>query len=140
MPYREKIAWLFLIAMAVTFGPYFVIVSVSPPGEALPNLHQLALYAVAAIAQMLILGAGHIYLRRKSPQDASMPPDERDRVIMRRSINSAYYVLIVGMILVGVVMPFVSRGWSIVNAALFMIVLAEVVHRGVTVFGYRRQK
>jgi hypothetical protein len=51
----------------------------------------------------------------------------------------AYYALIAGMILVGVVMPFNSGGWTIINAALFMIILAEVVHYGTVVISYRRQ-
>jgi len=139
VPYREKTAWLSLTAMAVTFGPYFTIVATrSLPGE-MPNLRQLGLFAIAAILQMLILGVGHLYLRRGSPDDARTPPDERDRTIMSRSINSAYYVLIAGMILVGCVMPFHSSGWTIINAALVMIVAAEVVHYGVVVLSYRRQ-
>lgn len=138
MPYREKIAWLTLIAIVVTFGPYFVYVRLSPPGEALPNLRQLGLYAVAAIAQMLILGVGHLLVRRGAPEDARMPLDERDRAIMNRSMKTAYYVLISGMILVGCVMPFVSTGWSLVNAALFMIAVAEVVRHSIIVFSYRR--
>jgi hypothetical protein len=140
MPYREKIAWLALIAMAVTFGPYFAIVaSGSLPREALPDLRQLGLFGVAAVAQGLIVGAGYLYLRRVSPEEARTPPDERDRAIMRRSINFAYYVLIAGMIEVGVIMPFTSSGWTIINAALFTIVAAEVVHNGVVVVSYRRQ-
>lgn len=110
-----------------------------PGGEALPNLRQLGLFAVAAIVQTLIGGVGHLYLDRRSPQDARTPPDERDRAIMGRSISSAYYVLIAGMILVGCVMPFSSSGWTIINAALVMIVAAEVVHYGVVVLSYRRQ-
>jgi hypothetical protein len=140
MPYREKIAWLSLLAMAVTFGPYFTMTAAGVlPNEPLPNLRQLGFFGVTAIAQMLILGVGHLYLRRRSAQDARMPLDERDQAIMRRSVNSAYYVLIAGMILVGCVMPFNSSGWSIVNAALLMIIAAEVVHYGVVVFSYRRQ-
>ena len=139
MPYREKTAWLSLIAMAAAFGPYFTIVARRSLPGALPDLRQLGLLAVAAVLQMLILGAGHLYLRRGAPQDARTPPDERDRAIMRRSISSAYYVLIAGMILVGCVMPFSSSGWSIVHAALVMIVAAEVVHYGVVVLSYRRQ-
>jgi hypothetical protein len=140
MPYREKTAWLSLLAMAVTFGPYFAITATrSVPSEPMPNLRQLGLFAVTAIVQMLILGAGHLYLRRGSVQEARMPLDERDQAIMRRSISSAYYVLIAGMILVGCVMPFKSSGWNIINAALFTIIVAEVVHYGVVVFSYRRQ-
>jgi hypothetical protein len=140
MPYREKTAWLSLLAMAITFGPYFTMTAMHFfPNEPMPNLRQLGLFAVTAIVEMLILGVGHLYLRRRSTQEARMPLDERDHAIMRRSVSSAYYVLIVGMILVGCVMPFNSNGWSIINAALFMIVAAEVVHYGVVVFSYRRQ-
>jgi hypothetical protein len=140
MPYREKIAWLSLIAMAVTFGPYFALVGTRYRSSGLlPDMGQLELYAVAAFVQMAILGAGRLYLRRGSPLDAGSAPDERDRAIEQESIRFAYYVLIVGMILVGCVMPFKSSGWSIVHAALAMIVAAEVVHYGSVVFGYRRQ-
>jgi hypothetical protein len=140
MPYREKTAWLSLLAMAITFGPYFTMTAMHfLPSEPMPSLRQLGLFAVTAIVEMLILGIGHLYLRRRSTQEARMPLDERDQAIMRRSVSSAYYVLIVGMILVGCVMPFNSNGWSIINATLFMIVAAEVVHYGVVVFSYRRQ-
>jgi hypothetical protein len=140
MPYREKTAWLSLLAMAVTFGPYFTMTATrSLPVEPMPDLHQLGWFAITAMVQMFILGAGHLFLRRGSMQEARMPLDERDQAIMRRSVSSAYYVLIAGMILVGCVMPFKSSGWNIINAALFMIVAAEVVHYGVVVFSYRRQ-
>jgi hypothetical protein len=136
--YREKTAWLALMAMALAFGPYFTIVAAFPSSGALFDLRRFGLFALAATAQMLILGVGHLYLRRGSPQESRMPPDERDQAIMRRSVRSAYYVLIVGMILVGCVMPFSSSGWAIINAAIFMIVAAEVVHYGVVVGSYRR--
>jgi hypothetical protein len=141
MPYREKIAWLSLLAMAVAFGPYFTIVMAgrSHAGTSLPNLRQLGLFAIAALVQMLILGIGRLYLSRWSPQEAHTPPDERDVAIMRNSISLAYYVLIAGMILVGCVMPFNSSGWTIINSALVMIVFAEVVHYAVVVVSYRRQ-
>jgi hypothetical protein len=140
LAYREKIGWLSLIAMAVTFGPYFMAVAVHAiPDAALPNLRQLFVFGITAVTQALIIGMGHLYFRRSSPEDARMPPDERDKAIMQRSISTAYYVLIAGMIMVGVMMPFNSSGWKIVNAALFMIVTAEVVHYGVVVASYRRQ-
>lgn len=42
------------------------------------------------------------------------------------------------MILVGIVMPFRSGGWTIINAAIAAILMAEVVHHGVTIWSYRR--
>lgn len=140
MPYREKIAWLSLAAIAVTFGPYFAIVASGRlDGAPLPNLPQLWLFAGAAIAQALIIGAGHLVLRRSAPEDARMPLDERDRTIALRSLKAAYLVLVAGMIVVGVVMPFQSVGWKIINAAIFMLVIAELVHYGIVAASYRRQ-
>jgi hypothetical protein len=140
MPHREKIAWLSLVALAVTFGTYFTIVSRGHlPGGPLPNLPRLALFAAVVMVQVLILGAGHLYFRLQSPQEAQTPPDERDRAILNRSIISGYYVLLTGMILVGCIMPFSSSGWRIVDAAVFMIVAAEIVRHGVIVVSYRVQ-
>ena len=89
--------------------------------------------------QVILLCAGHLALRLTAPADARAPADERDSAITRRSMSAACYVLMVGMILVGCVMPFLHKGWDIVNAAIFMIVVAEVVHYGIVAFSYRRQ-
>ena len=139
MPYREKTAWLSLIAMAVTFGPYFAIVAAGSHERELPNFPQLALYAAVAIVLLLVLGAGHLVLRHYSPDEWRIPPDERDRAILNRSIRSAYYVLMLGMIQVGCIMPFTQKGWDIVHATIFMIVAAEILRQIVIVTSYRRQ-
>ncbi len=140
MPYREKVAWLSLIAMVVTMGPYFLIFARAHFGDEVPNFRQLGLYGAAAVVQMIILGIGHLYLRSTAPQEASMPPDERDLAISRHATSTAYYALLVGMIVVGIVMPFTSHGWSIINAAILTIVAAEVVHQGVIALSYHWQK
>ena len=139
MPYREKIAWLYLTAMVVCFGPYFAVVGAGTfQSDSLPNLRQLGFYAIVAGAMAVIMLVGHAVMRRQSPDEARLPPDERDRTIMYRSMTIAYYVLIVGTILVGIVMPFTSGGWTIINAAIFMIIAAEIVHYGVVVVSYRK--
>ena len=139
MSYREKIAWLSLIAMGVTYGPYFKLAERGLGSwEPLPHLRPLGLFALVSVVRMLILGAGYLYLRSGPPEEHP-PLDERDRSIEHRSINAAYYVLMAGMILVGCFMPFSSTGWTIVNAAIFWIVVAEVVHYGVVVASYRMQ-
>jgi len=140
MSYRERTAWLALIAMVVTYGPYFTVVGLDLiPVDPLPNLRQLGLFAATAIVQMLILAVGHLYLRHSMADEARCPPDERDRAISYRARNFSYYVLISGMILVGCVLPFTAGGWSIVNAALFMIVAAELVGYSLIAVSYRKQ-
>lgn len=139
MPYREKTAWLSLIAMALTFGPYFAYVAISSPPDAVPNLQLLAVYAKAALAQVVLLGIGHLILRQRFPEDSRQPLDERDLQIANQGVRFAYFVLIAGMILVGGIMPFTRQGWAIVNAAFFMIAIAETVNNSVIVYCYRRQ-
>ena len=140
MPYREKLVWLSLAALAVAFVPYFTYVAVTPAAsEGLPNVRQLAFYALAAGVQVAVLLVGRFVLAAQSGSDAKLPPDERDTAIRLKGIRVAYFVLITGVILVGVVMPFSASGWEIVNAALFMIVLAETVSYAVAAYSYRRQ-
>jgi cytochrome b561 len=137
MAYREKLAWLSLVAIAVAFIPYFTIVAMRAQYQA-AVLPQLGLYAAAACVQVLVLVAGRWILRQQSPQDAAIPPDERDVAISQRGITAAYYVLIAGTIVAGCIMPFSNHGFTIVNAAFAAIILAEVVHYAVAAAGYRR--
>lgn len=139
MPYREKVAWLSLISMVVVFLPYFVWVKLHPATDALPDYRRLTLYAAVSLTWGLILGLGHWRLRSLAPEEAKLPLDERDRAIHHRARSIAYGVLLTGMILVGCIMPFTDTGWEIVNAAVFMIVLAEAVHDASVVTQYRRQ-
>ena len=140
MPYREKSTWVYLVAILLSFGPYFALVAAGHvPMEGLPNLRMMGYYASACVAQVIMLAGGHIYLRLSSPEDARTPPDERDRALMHRSRNWAYYVLITGAIWVGGFMPFFSAGWYIVNSTFFMITLAECVYYITLVISYRKQ-
>lgn len=139
MSYREKVAWLSLLAMLVAFGPYFAVVALHPPDDALPNLRQLWLFGMAVAVQVGILAVGHAVFRLRTPAEAREPADERDLAIQRRSVSIAYGTLIAGVILVAIVMPFYASGWAIVNGAIFAIVLAELVSYGVAVVAYRRQ-
>jgi hypothetical protein len=138
MSHRERVAVLSLLAMAVTYGPYFTWMSLVPPTAPLPDLRTMSLFAATSITQALLLGAGHLCLRWWWPDDARAPSDERDRAIDRRALRIAYYVLMSGTILVGGVMPFQVAGWQLVNAAIFMVVLSEVVHYAAALWGYRR--
>jgi len=137
MAYRERVAWLTVSAMLVTLVPFFALArSGRFDLSELPNGGLLVALAIATVAQVLIIGAGHLLLRFRS--DASEPPDERDRLIERRSTCWAYYVLIAGVVLVGVAMPFSSGGWQIILAALAAVLIAELVHYGLVIIGYRR--
>lgn len=140
MPYREKVAWLSILAIVVAFAPYFTLAAIEgpPAPDTLPNFDLLWRYTVTAMVQLTILGIGHLLLRARSPEEAREPKDERDRDIERRSMVLAYYVLMFGAVAAGMVLPFVESGWSIVNATLLVVVGSEVVHYAAIVRGYRK--
>lgn len=140
MSYREKIAWWSLCAMLIPYIPYFSLVASGVfPGQGLPDLRQLLVFGLTACSHALILAFGHWWCRRQSPQEAKAPLDERDRSFEYQGIRLAYGVLMAGMIGVGCVLPFTDSGWSIVNAALLTIILAEVVSYSTIALNYRRQ-
>jgi len=140
VPFREKVAWLSLLAMAVPYGPYFTWMVLHPPTAPLPDLPTMFLFGVTSISHALILGLGRAWLRWRCPDDARLPADERDQAITLRALAVAYQVLILGTMLTGIVMPFQTGGWRLINAAIAAIVLAELVSNGVVVWSYRRSR
>lgn len=142
MGYREKVAWLMFCSMAVTLGPYLIYVYVVQNGQSipLPGIDQLKIYAIAAVSWAVIIGAGRLFLRLKFPDEDRAPADERDHEIERRSFRIGYFILIIGMVVVGIFKPFYSIGWSIINGAIFMIAVAEFVRYLTMIHSYRKQR
>jgi uncharacterized membrane protein len=98
----------------------------------------LWLFGTIAGTQALVVIAGYIALTMTTPKAERKRPDERDRAISRRGTAAAYYVMMAGMLLVGVVMPFTDTGVTIANTALLAVVLAEAVNSAVVLISYRR--
>lgn len=138
MAYREKLAWLTLGAMLVAYGIYFTWLGLAlRHGE--PTLLGILLpFGIIAGTQGIVVLIASAVLRARARREGQAQADERDRAIARRGATAAYYVLLTGMILVGVVMPFTEPAWKIVNAALLAIVIAEAVSLVLVILSYRR--
>jgi hypothetical protein len=137
VPYREKLAWLGLGALLVSYSAYFAV-AYSGSIEGLPNLRLLVVYAAASAMQLTILGIGWLVLGRTSGKEARARPDEMDRAIANRAGAVAYPVMMAGLVFTGVFLPFTSIGWEIVHAALLTFIVAEVVRYAVVLSSYRR--
>jgi len=134
MAYREKTAWLGLIGMLITFGPYFAWVKLTSPSLETPNLGLMAVYAGVAGAYAVISIVGYLMLRREAH-----PADERDLLIDRRASRVAYYILMALMLYIGCYKPFVAEGgWEIVNDTIAAVVVTEITRCAMTLMGYRR--
>ena len=121
----------------MVFGSYFTAVSVLQSALEEARFATRITWLAAALGTLaLVVGLDRLISRIRE-RDADAPLDERDRLIEGRSSSIAYYALMTGMIVVGCVMPFSADAWQIVHAALFAIVVAEIVHHGLVVLGYR---
>jgi len=98
----------------------------------------LVLFGGVTIVQAIVVAIVSAVLGIQARREAQAKPDERDRAIARRGASVAYFVLMVGMILVGVVMPFGDPRWKITNAALLSLVIAEAVRYILVILSYRR--
>lgn len=136
--YRERVAWLTACTFGLAFVPFFLSVKVGLFDlAALPNLRLLGAYAVTALTAAAIIGVGHVVLRHRYPDEAGLPPDEREVQIERRATQWSYYLLMAGTIWVAGVLPFVASGWHIVIPALGLLVVTVVVQSVAVVVGYR---
>ncbi|HEX8585600.1 MAG TPA: hypothetical protein VF680_14475 [Allosphingosinicella sp.] len=138
MAFREKIAWLTLATMLIAYGVYFGIIG---PSVGFGERHLVDIvwsFGLVAGVHAIAMIVGAIALAVTATREANAGADERDRAIDRRASLVAYYVLLVGMILVAVVMPFSEPSWKIVNAGLVAIVLAEAARHGIILLSYRR--
>ena len=137
MAYRERIAWLMLAGMVLTYGPFFAALQHESAAGA-PGIGRfLLLLGIASAARVAIEVGGRIFLAIRMGADARAPADERDTAIASRSSGFAYLVLLAGMIVVGIFMPFSAHGLQIVSAALLAIIAAELVRCLAIVLGYR---
>lgn len=136
---QERFAYVWLAALALVFGGYFAaVVWVPAAHETASELGRITSLGVAMTLLALVVGGDRLVATFRTDDDEPAITDERDLLVKQRATSAAYYVLIACMIVVGCVMPFESAGWDIVHAALFAIVLAEVVHYGLVLIGYRR--
>ena len=133
MAWREKTAWLTLGAMLCAYSLYFSLVATMSWSK----WGMLLLFGVISATQGIFVLVANMMMSART-KDARFPADERDKSIARRGAYIAYFVLMAGMIVVGVVMPFNQQGWQVVNAALLALVIAEAVRHIVVVMSYRR--
>lgn len=134
----EKRAWLSLLSMCPGYIVYFAVV-VGMPTLLTTVLDRFGALALAASVHAVAYIAGLLVIRHRERAEP-LHEDERDRAIDARATRAAYFMLLTGMIVVGMVMPFTRSGWDVVNAALLVIVLAEALRYALIVVSYRRPR
>jgi uncharacterized membrane protein len=121
--------------MCPVYCVYFVI-QIGLPYLQPTMLERIGCLAVVASIHAAAYVIGLLAIKRREAGEPLLE-DERDRAIDGRATRTAYFVMLTGLIVVGMVMPFNNSGWELVNAALFFIVLAETVRYALILIGYR---
>lgn len=131
----ESRAWLSLCGLCPAYAIYFMLQIANPPWLS-TMAERIGCLALAAGAHAMITFVGWLVLASKE-RGQGLFADERDRAIDAHATRLAYYMLMAGTVLAGMVMPFGKSGWKIVNAALLAIVLSEVLRNLLIVRSYR---
>ena len=134
---KERTAWAWLICLLIAPSLYFVWLRhlhVLPDST---DLSRLANLAVPLVVMALVALGVRLANVRNAHKEGQVSLDERDQLIEARASAVAYQVLMAGLIVVGMVMPFSASRWELIDTAFFAIVLAELVHTALILRAYR---
>jgi hypothetical protein len=135
MPFREKVAWISLLTTLLVWGAYFGHMALTR--GSLPNAVYFSGFLAAVLVQILLTVIASIAVAAMAPRDAAAGLDERDRAIERGSVTVAYPILIVLLLGVAASVHLGVQAIGMAYGILGAIVVAEIVHFGAQIAGYR---
>jgi hypothetical protein len=135
MSFREKSAWVTLIAILLVFVLYML----HAPHLSDPGLWEVHILLACIVAFVLIEVIAYIVLRLRYSEDARTPKDERERLIDLKATRLAARVYVIGSFLAVFVGLHVAHdGRAVGSLVLVAFVIAEVVNYGARIYYYRR--
>ena len=139
MPFKEKIAWIAVVTTVIVWGAYFAAVlrAAATGGVPHPAVYVVAFSGAVAVQAVLMIVATTI-TAVMAPKEAGAAADERDKTVARRAYAIAYPVLLGLIVCVAASVHLGARPWHLVNGMMAAIVVAEIVHYGAQIVGYRR--
>jgi len=135
MPFKEKIAWISVVTTILVWGGYFGFMAVT--GQRMPGQVYMVGFVGAVIVQTILVVVASIVTAVLAPKDASAGSDERDREIARRAYSIAYPVLLTLIVCVAASMHLGVTPRDMAYEIMAAIVVAEIVHYGAQIVGYR---
>lgn len=136
MSFREKSAWIALLAHGGVFGAYFAALW-QAWDPAYGQRLSIGLLMAAMFSFVIVVTALTIVAALMNPKAANAPADERERLIELKAERAAAYTLSTGVLLsmTGLLLGF--NGFLIANALLASLVAAELVKAGWQIAAYR---
>lgn len=139
MSFRERIHWSALIAMLLAFGWYFAAYPwdvIDTPAGLGASAGMLVLVTILIIVTMSVTAA---FFAIRSPKEAHIAEDERERRIHLLGTHFAYYPLVIAVWLNAIAQFYRPSAALALNLLLATAVGAELVRVGVQLWLYRRE-
>lgn len=136
MSFRESSAWISLVSVAVCFGVYFGSIATGSIDSGRFGAVHLLLICVAALVLLQVIS--HVVARALTPGDNRAARDEREQLIAWRAQSLGYYVLMVGVLLLGAPAHFGHPPPDLLNFALLDVVIAALTVSAAQIVMYRR--
>ena len=136
MSFREKTAWISLVSTGAIYGYYFTKIGgdIGRTGTFgfVPFL--VGTVVVLVIVQVVLA----IALAISSPKDAKAPRDEREQLIAVKARAIGFHVISAGTFVVCLLAAVRPSPFAVINALLFVLVVAELVCAASQVVQFRR--
>jgi hypothetical protein len=136
MSFREKIAWISVITTILVWGAYFGFLLTG--GLHMPVPAQFAGFLGAVVVQTILVVGASIVTSVLAPKDAGAAPDERDKAVSHAAYALAYPVLLSLVVCAAASVHLGVDAKDMTYEIMAAIVIAEIVHYGAQIVGYRR--
>jgi len=137
MSFREKSAWIALIAYGIVFGGYFVLLAQAWDARYGQGL-SIGLMVGATVMLIIIAATLTIGAALMNPKAANAPADEREQLIDLKAERIASYTLSTGVVLLIGALLMGWNGYLVANLLLAAMVVSELVKAIAQIIAHRR--
>lgn len=138
MSFREKSAWISLLAYLGIYGFYFMNVAAALARGDADGAQFLGLFGQSVVLFVLMIIVGTVIAAVTAPKDAQAPEDEREKLIALRANSASGYVLASGVVLTIGVIFFGVKDFLVINLLFFALVISEIFKIVMQIALYRR--
>jgi len=124
--FREKSAWISLLAYLAIYGFYFANVAFALARGEADGGHFLGLLSESVVLFVLVTVVLTIIIAIGAPKDAQTPEDEREKLIKFKANSAAGYVLATGVVVAIGALYFDAKSFLVINLLFFVLVMFEV--------------
>jgi hypothetical protein len=138
MSFRQKTALVSLIALLIMYGWYFTeVIGQRVSGAHVGMIAGMHMFVAAIVGVVIIQVVGTVGIIVFSGE-RQQPMDERERTISARSQMYAYWVLVIGALLVPLSMHAGAHSHDMGNLAVAAVVVAEITRYASYLLLHRR--